>query len=97
MIKYLHKQEVPKTRIARELGLNRRTIDRAINDDEKNGINHESHSRCKLRPSSPIFPAENSPAFSAYFCLRICRFHFLRNNAFFQVLFLASQAIAIAA
>lgn len=34
MIKHMHKAGVPKARIARELGLNRRTVDRAINEDE---------------------------------------------------------------
>lgn len=34
MIKHLHKQGVPKARIARELGLDPRTVDRAISSDE---------------------------------------------------------------
>jgi transposase len=34
MIKHMHKQGVPKARIARELGLDPRTVDRAINSDE---------------------------------------------------------------
>ena len=45
MIKHLHKEGVPKTRIARELGVNRRTVDRAINGDEKDGNKRESQSR----------------------------------------------------
>jgi len=34
MIKHLHKEGVPKSRIAEELGLDRRTVDRAINEDK---------------------------------------------------------------
>jgi len=32
MIKHLHKEGVPKSRIAEELGLDRRTVDKAINE-----------------------------------------------------------------
>jgi len=34
MIKHLHKEGVPKSRIAEELGLDRRTVDRAIDEDK---------------------------------------------------------------
>ncbi len=34
MIKHMHKQGVPKARIARELGLDPKTVDRAINTEE---------------------------------------------------------------
>jgi transposase len=34
MIKHMHKQGVPKTRIARELGVDPKTVDRAINAEE---------------------------------------------------------------
>ena len=34
MIKHMHRQGVPKARIAREMGLDPRTVDRAINLDE---------------------------------------------------------------
>jgi transposase len=34
MIKHMHRQGVPKARIAREMGLDPRTVDRAINSDE---------------------------------------------------------------
>jgi transposase len=34
MIKHLHKEGVPKSRIAEELGLDRRTVDKAINEDK---------------------------------------------------------------
>ena len=34
MIKHMHKQGVPKARIARELGLAPKTVDRAINTEE---------------------------------------------------------------
>jgi len=34
MIKHMYKQGVPKSRIARELGLSRETIRKAINEDE---------------------------------------------------------------
>ena len=34
MIKHLHKEGVPKSRIARDLGLDRRTVDKAINEDK---------------------------------------------------------------
>jgi len=34
MIKHMHKQGVPKTRIARELGLDPKTVSKAINEDE---------------------------------------------------------------
>jgi len=34
MIKHLHKDGVPKSRIAEELGLDRRTVDKAINEDK---------------------------------------------------------------
>lgn len=37
MIKHMHNQGVPKARIARELGLNRRTVDKDINE----GAHHE--------------------------------------------------------
>ena len=33
MIKHLYKEGVPKSRIAEELGLDRRTVDKAINED----------------------------------------------------------------
>lgn len=33
MIKHLHKEGVPKSRIAEELGLDRRTVDKAIDED----------------------------------------------------------------
>jgi len=45
MIKHLHKEGVPKTCIARELGLNRRTVDRAINGDENHGNKRKSQPR----------------------------------------------------
>jgi transposase len=45
MIKHLHKEGVPKTRIARELGLSRRTIDRAIDGDDKHGSKRERQPR----------------------------------------------------
>jgi transposase len=45
MIKHLHKEGVPKTRIARELGVNRRTVDRAINGDKEDGNKRESQPR----------------------------------------------------
>jgi transposase len=45
MIKHLHKEGVPRTRIARELGLNRRTIDRAIDGDDKHGSKRERQPR----------------------------------------------------
>ena len=34
MIKHMHKQGVPKSRIARELGLSRETVRKAIGEDE---------------------------------------------------------------
>lgn len=34
MIKHMHRQGVPKARIAREMGLDPRTVGRAINSDE---------------------------------------------------------------
>ena len=34
MIKHMHRQGVPKARIAREMGLDPRTVDRAVNSDE---------------------------------------------------------------
>ena len=34
MIKHMHKQGVPKTRIAREMGLSRETVRKAISEDE---------------------------------------------------------------
>ena len=34
MIKHLHKEGVPKSRIAEELGLDRRTVDKAIDEDK---------------------------------------------------------------
>jgi transposase len=34
MIRHMHKQGVPKTRIARELGLDPKTVSKAINEDE---------------------------------------------------------------
>ena len=45
MINHLHKEGVPKTRIARELGVNRRTVDRAINGDKTDGSKRESQPR----------------------------------------------------
>ena len=45
MIKHLHKEGVPKTCIARDLGLNRRTVDRAINSDENHGNKRKSQPR----------------------------------------------------
>jgi transposase len=44
MIKHLHKQGVPKARIARELGLDPRTVDRAINSEEHPERKRESRS-----------------------------------------------------
>ena len=40
MIKHMHKQGVPKARIARELGLDPKTVDKAISEDE-----HPEHKR----------------------------------------------------
>ena len=34
MIKHMHRQGVPKARIAREMGLDPRTVDRAVNSEE---------------------------------------------------------------
>jgi len=34
MIKHMHKQGVPKSRIAREMGLSRETVRKAISEDE---------------------------------------------------------------
>jgi transposase len=48
MIKHLHKEGVPKTRIARELGLNRRTVDRAIDGNEKHVNKSESQPRTSI-------------------------------------------------
>lgn len=43
MIKHMYNQGVPKARIARELGLNPKTVDKAINEDEP--PQHKRHSR----------------------------------------------------
>jgi transposase len=46
MIKHMHKQGVPKTRIASELGVDRKTVDKAICEDE--------HPENKRQPSGSI-------------------------------------------
>ena len=44
MIKHMHKQGVPKSRIAKELGLSRETIRKAISEDEHPSGKRQSRS-----------------------------------------------------
>ncbi|MEK7395752.1 MAG: helix-turn-helix domain-containing protein, partial [Candidatus Poribacteria bacterium] len=48
MIKHLHKEGVPKSRIAEELGLDRRTVDKAIDEDKPPTLKCTPLSRQKM-------------------------------------------------
>ena len=63
MIKHMHKQGVPKTRIAAELGLDPKTVRKAIEEDELPEGKRKSGGSCKLRFKTPhrsviIFPSD---------------------------------------